>query len=170
MQQKTGIIQSWSQLVRKVETVYGLFVYEDLSYTPFKLTQEELVTHYYSNFTALANGVDGISPTALLPYFISGLKKEIQGDVISWKSDSLTTTFTLAKLYEERYSKTSWGLPKKTTFPQYINSIFGLQKPAMGPIFHHKLYQLQYFLRGHQLLQLPHQCLVLPMEHHPFGK
>lgn len=66
MLQKTGIISSWSHLVREVETVYRLFAYEDPSHTLFKFTQEESVIHYYSNFKALASRVDGISPTTLL--------------------------------------------------------------------------------------------------------
>lgn len=40
---------------------------------------------------------------ALLEYFTSRLKIELQRDVIPWQPDFLTKAITLGKLFEEKY-------------------------------------------------------------------
>lgn len=69
-----------------------------------------------------------LSSSALLSCFISGLKKEIQRDVIPWKLDSVTTAFTLAKLYEEKYFPTVKTGVGKNSFPPDIHAIVNNHK------------------------------------------
>lgn len=104
MLQKSGAVSSWNALAKAIESTYGPSVFECPSYALFKLLQENTVTDYYHTFTSLANRVEGLSSDALLDCFVSGLKKELQRDIIPWQPDSITKAFTLAKLYEDKYS------------------------------------------------------------------
>lgn len=102
MMEKEGRITSWAALIEALEDRYGPSLFESPEYVLFKLTQEDSVEEYYNNFTTLANRVDGISPTKMLACFVSGLKKEIQKEVISREPESLSKAAKLAKLYEEK--------------------------------------------------------------------
>jgi len=57
----------------------------------------------------LANCVQGITVDALLDCFLSGLKIDIQRDVVAQNPTSLLSVVSLAKLFEEKY------LPKEKT-------------------------------------------------------
>lgn len=70
----------------------------------FKLTHTTSVNDYYLEFTALANRTQGISPDALLDFFISGLKPNIRRDVISQSPFSMSKAVSLARLFEEKYA------------------------------------------------------------------
>nr|KYP41837.1 hypothetical protein KK1_036762 [Cajanus cajan] len=72
--------------------------------TLFKLTQTSYVHDYYTQFTSLANCVQGTIAKALLDYFVGGLKPELKRDVISQNPISLLQCVSLAKLYKEKYT------------------------------------------------------------------
>ena len=76
--------------------------------------------------------MEGLSPNGLLDCFISGLHKELQRDIIPWQPESLTKAFTLAKLFEEKYSSAPQYFKQK--FPLYPD-ISTITKTAtlMGP-------------------------------------
>lgn len=101
MLQKSGATSSWNILAKAIENSYGPSVYECPLYSLFKLFQEGSVSYYYSIFTTLANWAEGLSLDALLDCFISGLRHELQHDVILWQLDSIIKAFTLARLFEE---------------------------------------------------------------------
>ena len=132
MLRKTGSVNIWSQLIKAIESAYGPSIYEDSSYAPFKLTQEDSLTQYYPTFIALANRVAGVSASALLSCFISGLKREIQRDVIPWQLDSLPKAVTLARLFEEKYSTVSKGAFKHSNFAPDISLIANSTIPIQG--------------------------------------
>lgn len=72
-------------------------------YALFMLNQEDSVATYYANFTAVANRVEGMPPRIMLACFISGLKKDLQRDMISLRPESISRAANLAKLYEDKY-------------------------------------------------------------------
>lgn len=102
MIQKSGIVVSWKSLAKAIEQTYGPSVFENPRSSLFKLFQEGSVMEYYNTFTELANRVEGLSDDALLDCFLSGLKPEIQRDIIPWQPVSITKAVTLARLYEEK--------------------------------------------------------------------
>ena len=65
---------------------------------------------YYTQFTTLANRVQGVTSEALIDCFIGGLKPDIQHDVIAQSPATLLCCVSFAKLFEEKY------LPKHKPF------------------------------------------------------
>lgn len=94
---------------------FGPSLYDCPHSTLFKLTQTALVNEYYVEFTALANRTQGISTNALLDCFLSGLRPEIKRDVLAQSPLSLAKAVSLAKLFEDKYPKTTKPYPQ--TYP-----------------------------------------------------
>ncbi|WVZ07870.1 hypothetical protein V8G54_021216 [Vigna mungo] len=85
--------------------------------TLFKLTQTSFVHDYYTQFTSLANRVQGITAEALLDCFVGGLKPDLKRDVIAQNPTSLLRCVSLAKLYEEKYIPRT-RLPNTSYYPK----------------------------------------------------
>lgn len=111
MLEKEGKVENWPSLVKSLEEVYGPSVFETPEFALFKLIKEDSVTNYYATFVSLANRVEGVSHAAMLKCFISGLRKEIQRDIIPLLPESISKAASLAKLYEDKYPV----MPKITT-------------------------------------------------------
>lgn len=133
MLKKSGILTSWTTLVKALEQAYGPSVYESLAYALFKLIQEDSVNNYYANFTALANRVEIMSNSAFLACFISGLKRDIQRDVIPWKPESILVAVSLAKLYEEKYPMAGRAANRRPIFIPDISAIGNTGKGVATP-------------------------------------
>jgi len=104
MLSKNNPFQSWVRFTRALELDFGPSPYECPRSALFKLNQQAFVQDYYREFTALANRVYGVTPYALLDYFLSGLKPEIRRDVIAQDPTSMIRAVSLAKQYEEKYN------------------------------------------------------------------
>ncbi|XP_039120776.1 uncharacterized protein LOC120257362 isoform X2 [Dioscorea cayenensis subsp. rotundata] len=99
---KTCMVSTWTELVTALEEDYGPTDYESPEFSLFRITQQESVTTYYHQFTALANRVNGVSSKALIACFIGGLKEDIQRDIIPLKPLTLPKAASLARLYEKK--------------------------------------------------------------------
>lgn len=122
MVEKEGRVKTWAALVDALEDAYGPSIFENPEFALFKLTQaEESVASYYANFTTLANRVDGIAPSVMISCFISGLRKEIQRDIIPLKPESLSKAAKLARLYEDKYAPIPKANVKRSQFSPDIN-------------------------------------------------
>lgn len=108
MLEKEGKVSNCPTLVNALEEVYGPYVFETPEFALFKLVQEDSVANYYATFLALPNRVEGVSPSTMLKCFISGLRREIQRDIIPLLPESISKAASLAKLYEDKYP----ALPK----------------------------------------------------------
>ncbi|PNX88023.1 hypothetical protein L195_g044123, partial [Trifolium pratense] len=107
MVQRTHPFQSWIEFTRALELSFGPSVYDCPRATLFKLNQTGTVAEYYLKFTTLANRVYGLSNDALIDCFVSGLHDEIRRDVLIHTPSSLVKAFSLAKIYEEKYTSTT---------------------------------------------------------------
>ncbi|WVZ24525.1 hypothetical protein V8G54_003069 [Vigna mungo] len=103
MQNRANAFPSWVAFTRALETKFGPSPYECPRATLFKLSQTSSVHDYYTQFTSLANHVQGITAEALLDCFVGGLKPDLKRDVIAQNPASLLRCISLAKLYEEKY-------------------------------------------------------------------
>lgn len=97
-----------------------------------------MVNSYYHEFTALANRVDDIPTRVLISYFISGLKKDLQGNIIPLKPTSLPRAASLARLYEDKYFPTHKPAWSKSSYPPNINVVhapgkFNNSTPTISP-------------------------------------
>lgn len=70
---------------------------------------------------ALVNIVEGLSPYSLLHCFISGPKKELQQDVISYQEDSITKAFNLARLFEKKHGPVEKNIKIKNSYTHNIS-------------------------------------------------
>ncbi|WVZ21204.1 hypothetical protein V8G54_008526 [Vigna mungo] len=76
MQNRANAFPTWVAFTRALETEFGPSPYECPKATLCKLTQTSFVHDYYTQFTSLANRVQGIIE-ALLDCFVGGLKPYI---------------------------------------------------------------------------------------------
>ncbi|XP_058746820.1 uncharacterized protein LOC131619773 [Vicia villosa] len=106
MMTRNNPFQSWASFTHALELEYGPSPYESPRPALFKLNQTTTVSDFYTIFTSLANRSHGLSPDAVLDYFISGLKPDIRRDVVAQNPLSLSKAFSLAKLFEEKYNPT----------------------------------------------------------------
>lgn len=91
-------IVSWTQFLTALKTRFALTAYDDPRGKLFKLTQSTTVAAYLTEFEALANRLEGLSPADLLSCFISGLKTEIRREIPAFRSFSLSQAAGLARL------------------------------------------------------------------------
>lgn len=70
--QRSNSFHSWHDFTKALELDFGPSAYEYPRATLFKLTQSGSVSEYYTEFTALANRVYGLSNEAFLDCFHSG--------------------------------------------------------------------------------------------------
>lgn len=89
MMRKTETVTNWADLIHALVEDYGPSEFDNPEFTLFKLVQHDWVNSYYQEFMALANRVDDIPTRVLIPCFISGLKKDLQRDIIPLKPTSL---------------------------------------------------------------------------------
>lgn len=95
-------IVSWTQFLTALETRFTPTAYDDPRGKLFKLTQSTTVAAYLTEFEALANRLEGLSPADLLSCFISGLKTEIRREILALRPSSLSQAAGLARLQEEK--------------------------------------------------------------------
>ncbi|WVY94508.1 hypothetical protein V8G54_033596 [Vigna mungo] len=117
MQNRADAFPTWVAFTRALETEFGPSPYECPRATLFKLTQTSSVHDYYTQFTSLANRVQGITAEALLDCFVGGLKPDLKRDVITQNPTSLLRCVSLAKLYEEKYLPRT-RLPNTSYYPK----------------------------------------------------
>ena len=114
MMSRANAFPTWVAFTRALELEFGPFPYEVPRSTLFKLTQTGSVQDYYTQFTTLANRVQGVTTKALLDCFVGGLKPDIRRDVIAQAPTTLLHSVYLAKLYEKKY------VPKpRPSYPQF---------------------------------------------------
>ncbi|GKB84023.1 hypothetical protein Tco_0956295 [Tanacetum coccineum] len=76
---------------------------QDARYALSNLLQMGTVAEYESEFVVLANRVTGISESLLTSFYISGLKLELQIDLLRARPKTLGEAFALARITEARF-------------------------------------------------------------------
>lgn len=97
-----NLLTSWEDFTQALELRFGPYAYENHQQTLFKLRQTTAVTEYQKTFETLCDSVVGLTPTAILDCFISGLKPEIQLEMAILKPTSISQAIGLAKLIESK--------------------------------------------------------------------
>lgn len=140
-------IVSWTQFLTALETRFAPTAYDDPRGKLFKLTQSTTVAAYLTEFEALANRLEGLSPSDLLSCFISGLKTEIRREILALRPSSLSQAAGLARLQEEKQQDVlrssrsrPWQPPPKSSLetPATTKTTSGLLPTPPGkPRFRH---------------------------------
>ncbi|KHN29906.1 hypothetical protein glysoja_014724, partial [Glycine soja] len=99
---RNGFISSWPALLQASESRFALTFYDDPQGALFKLQQQGSVNDYRTKFERLANWIVGLSPMALLSYFISGLYPDLCREVQALQPMFIPQAVALAKLQEEK--------------------------------------------------------------------
>ncbi|GJX57657.1 retrotransposable element Tf2 [Tanacetum coccineum] len=99
---RNGLIANWDGFVESVKNRFGPSKYEDLQGALSKLLQNATVTQYQSEFEKLMNMVTDISETLLISCYVSGIKPNLQRELLVAKPTNLGDAFALAKVTEAR--------------------------------------------------------------------
>ncbi|GKF14089.1 transposon ty3-I gag-pol polyprotein, partial [Tanacetum coccineum] len=143
MLQKANQIPTWDSLASAIEEHFGPSQYESPRAQLLKLTQTTFAVEYYHPFTIMANRVDGLSPDALLDFFLSGSKDHIRQDVIAQAPKSLIHAGSLSRLFDEKQpvtysSKAKFGTqsitPKTSNITSSPSTTFSSYPPRPAPL------------------------------------
>ena len=99
---RNGLITNWDAFVESVKNRFGPSKCEDPHGALSKLLQTGTVTQYQSEFEKLMNRVTGISENLLISFYVSGLKLNLQRELLVAKPMNLGDAFALARVTEAR--------------------------------------------------------------------
>ncbi|GKA55977.1 retrotransposon-related protein, partial [Tanacetum coccineum] len=99
---RNGLITNWDAFVDSVKNRFGPSKYEDPQGALLKLLQTGTVAQYQSEFEKLMNRVTDISENLLISFYVSGLKPNLQREVLVAKPTNLGDAFALARVTEAR--------------------------------------------------------------------
>ncbi|GJW67412.1 hypothetical protein Tco_0121836 [Tanacetum coccineum] len=91
-----------AQIQISVRNRFGPSKYEDPQGTLSKLLQIGTVTQYQGEFEKLMNRATNVSETLLISFYISGLKPNLQRELLVAKPAMLGKAFSLARVTESR--------------------------------------------------------------------
>ncbi|GJS21448.1 transposon ty3-G gag-pol polyprotein [Tanacetum coccineum] len=123
---RNNLITDWDGFVESVRNRFGPSKYEDPQGTLSKLLQTGTVAQYQGEFEKLMNRVTDISETLLISFYISGLKPNLQRELLVAKPATLGEVFALARVTEARLMDQQSGTVITTT----ATSITSQPKPA----------------------------------------
>lgn len=112
-------------------TVLWLSTFANHQASLFKLQQIGSVVDYQLQFEYLSNHVVGLPAEALLNYFISGLKPEIQREMTILQPHSMSHATGLAKLLDAKFQDTK-PTPTKFHRPAQNTPYLNKQPPFLG--------------------------------------
>lgn len=105
-------LTSWEAFTRDLELRFGPSMFANHQAALFKLKQIGSVMDYQLQFESLCNRVDGLPPKAILNYFISGLRNEIQREIAVLQPQSLPQAIGMAKLVEAKFADAKQFAPR----------------------------------------------------------
>ena len=117
---------------------FGPSKYEDPQGTLSKLLQTGTVAQYQGDFENLMNHVTDISEALLISFYISGLKPNLQRELLVAKPKTLGEVFALARVTEARFVDQQSGpvittnAMSSTGHPKQSTSRFSGSKPDVG--------------------------------------
>lgn len=95
-------LSTWEEFTRSLELRFGSSAYENHQQTLFKLRQTITAAAYQLNFERLCNRVVGLTHTAILDCFLSGLCPDIQNELAVMQPTSISQAIGLAKVVESK--------------------------------------------------------------------
>ncbi|OMO53426.1 Retrotransposon gag protein [Corchorus olitorius] len=99
---KNNQLLDWNSFTRALELQFGPSSFQNPQAALFKLKQFGIVAQYQREFEIVANRVSGLTEEHLLNYFVSGLKPNIQTEVVIQCPTTLPHALALAKLIEAK--------------------------------------------------------------------
>ncbi|GKC30486.1 ty3-gypsy retrotransposon protein, partial [Tanacetum coccineum] len=99
---RNKLINGWDEFLESVRNHFGPSKYEDLQGTLSKLLQIGTVAQYQGEFEKLMNRATNVSETLLISFYISGLKPNLQRELLVVKPATLGEAFSLARVTESR--------------------------------------------------------------------
>ncbi|GKB37111.1 hypothetical protein Tco_0882053, partial [Tanacetum coccineum] len=100
---RNGLITTWARFEENVKNRFGLSKYEDPHGALSKLLQLGTVEDYQREFEKLMNSVTDIPDSLLISYYISGLKLNLQHELLVSRLTTLDDAFSLARIIEAHF-------------------------------------------------------------------
>lgn len=120
------LLSTWDEFTHALELHIGPSTFESYQQALFKLHQTNIMADYQWDFERLFNRIIRLPNQAIIDYFISGLRADIQHELADLHPTSISQAIGLAKLVETKIQATrplqyfsSWpAVPKITpNFP-----------------------------------------------------
>ncbi|GJZ22109.1 ty3-gypsy retrotransposon protein [Tanacetum coccineum] len=100
---RNGLITTWSRFEKSVKNRFGPSKYEDPRGVLSKLLQLGTIEDYQREFEKLVNRVTDIPDSLLISFYISGLKLNLQHELLVSRPTTLGDVFFLARITEARF-------------------------------------------------------------------
>ncbi|GKA10605.1 ty3-gypsy retrotransposon protein [Tanacetum coccineum] len=114
------LITDWDGFVESMRNCFGPSKFEDPQGMLSKLLQTGTVAQYQGEFEKLMNCVTDISETLLILFYISGLKPNLQRELLVVKPATLREVFALARVTEARLVDQQLGMVINSTTTSII--------------------------------------------------
>ncbi|KAK4429273.1 hypothetical protein Salat_1227600 [Sesamum alatum] len=98
------LLSIWNSFVKALELHFGPSTYENHCQALFKCSQTGSLEEYLLNFERFCNRVTDLSPQSILDCFLSGLRREVQKEMVVLHPTSISQAIGLAKLLESKLS------------------------------------------------------------------
>ncbi|KAF8413581.1 hypothetical protein HHK36_001572 [Tetracentron sinense] len=136
-------LTSWDAFAWSLEIRFGPTEYDDPVDALTKLRQTSTVDDYQTRFETLANRTDGLNEPFMVSCFLSDLKDDIRFSVKMFKPSTLSSTFGLARIQEEKINSRRKPLRNDMDrpIPNPNSSTTVTRKPS--PPFIHRLTQTE---------------------------
>nr|GEU80948.1 hypothetical protein [Tanacetum cinerariifolium] len=125
------LFTTWEAFTRALETRFDPSSYDNHQATLFKLCQTSTITTYQIEFKRLSNCVVGLTPQALLDWFISGLRHDIQQELTILRPQTITQAIGLAKLIEDKLHDQPLDHPKPIAYSSTSSQLMPTTQPVL---------------------------------------
>ncbi|KAL0438992.1 UNVERIFIED_CONTAM: Retrovirus-related Pol polyprotein from transposon.6 [Sesamum latifolium] len=95
-------LSSWEAFLRALKLRFGPSSFENHQAALFKLCQRGSLSDFQAEFECLCNRVVSLPPESVLNCFISGLRADIQHEMVVFQPSSISQAIGLAKLLEAK--------------------------------------------------------------------
>ncbi|GAU42093.1 hypothetical protein TSUD_134770 [Trifolium subterraneum] len=125
------LLMTWEAFTGDLEVRFGPSTYDNHQQALFKLKQTTSVADYQRDFERLCNRVTGLSPTAIIDCFVSGLKFYIQNELAIHRPTTISQAIGLAKLIESKSTAARSLQTTTTKQPTYKPPLLPTPSPQL---------------------------------------
>ncbi|GKE31154.1 ty3-gypsy retrotransposon protein [Tanacetum coccineum] len=129
---QNGLITTWDRFVESVKSHFGPSKYKYPQRALSKLLQLGTVEDYQREFENLMNRVTDIPDSLLISFYISGLKLNLQHELLVSRPTTLGDVFSLARIIEAHFEAIA-KKEKEQVVKKKTNTILLLQSELASP-------------------------------------
>lgn len=101
--ERNNMLRTWPEFLHSLETRFAPSHFHNIKGRLCKLSQTNYVLQYLTKFESLSNRITDVPPLFMLECFISGLRLDIQREVLAFQPVTFSEAVELAKLQEDKF-------------------------------------------------------------------